>query len=61
MNPEVKLEIEGVYRTNTKDLVKIVRIENDGQMKGQMYLHNITENCHQWVKIEGHRLVTKVR
>jgi hypothetical protein len=58
MNPEIKLEVEGVYKTNVKDLVKIVEIREE---KGQMYLHNMTENCHQWVNIKGHRLVTKVR
>ncbi|MFA5152827.1 MAG: hypothetical protein WC554_09730 [Clostridia bacterium] len=58
MNETVKLEVNGVYKTNVKDLVKIEEIRED---KGQMYLHNITENCHQWVDIKKHRLTTKIR
>jgi hypothetical protein len=61
MDEEIKLEIEGVYKTNTKDLVKIVKIEEEGQMKGQMYLYNITESCHQWVSVKNHRLISKIR
>ena len=58
MTEPVKLEVNGVYRTNVKDLVKIKEIHED---KGQMYLQNITESCHQWVNIKGHRLITKIR
>lgn len=61
MSTEIKLEINGVYKTNTKDLVKIVEIREDGQMKGKMYLYNITESCHQWVNVKDHRLITKIR
>ena len=61
MDPEIKLEVAGVYRTNTKDLVKIVEIAEEGQMKGQMKLYNMTESCHQWVNVKNHRLVQKIR
>ena len=61
MDPEIKLEIGGTYRTHTKDLVKIEEIHEEGQMKGQMYLYNITESCHQWARIKDHRLIAKIR
>jgi hypothetical protein len=55
---EIKLEVEGVYKTNVKDLVKIREID---EKKGKMHLYNITENCNQWVNIKNHRLVAKIR
>ena len=55
---KIKLEVEGVYKTNVKDLVKIQRID---EKRGKLILYNITDNCHQEVDIKNHRLVTKVR
>jgi len=55
---KIKLEVDGVYFTNVKDLVKIRVID---EVKDEIYLYNITESCTQRVKLSTHRLVERVR
>ena len=55
---EITLEVDGVYFTNVKDLVKIKTIDD---VKDELYLYNITESCTQRVKLSTHRLVERVR
>jgi len=58
---EIKLEIGGTYETNVHELVQIKEMPEEGVMKNQMKVYNISESCHQWLDVKKHRMIKRIR
>jgi len=56
--PVKDLEINCLYYTHTKDLVKILGINEETK---EIHLYNMSESCNMWVKLDRHIIVEKVR
>ena len=61
MNEEVKIEINGVYKTHVGDLVKIMDIDKPND---RIHLYNISDGANQWVSLSRaleHKIRSRVR
>ena len=61
MNEEVKIEINGVYKTHVGDLVKIMEIDKPND---RIHLYNISDGANQWVSLSRaleHKIRSRVR
>ena len=56
-NEEMKIEINGVYKTHVGDLVKVVEIDKPND---RIHLYNISDGANQWVSL-SRALVHKIR
>ena len=55
-----KIEIveEGIYRTNTGDIVKILSMDKNNDV---LKIYNISDSCKQWKKLSKNNIVEKIR
>ena len=58
--PVKDLEINGVYYTHTKDLIKIIGIDEKHRERG-LHLYNMTLSCNMYVDLDRHTIVERVR
>ena len=56
---KVELVLNGVYKTHTKDLIQIKRLDKKNK---EMDLYNMTEQCNLYkINTDKHILVTRIR
>ena len=60
-NEEMKIEVNGIYKTHVNDLVKIINIDKSND---RIHLYNISDGANQWVSLSRaikHKIISRVR
>ena len=53
----VDVEVDGVYQTHVKDIIKILKIDEEKQ---SVFLYNISGAFNQWVDLKNLNIVKKI-
>ena len=56
--PAKDLEIGCTYFTHTKDMIKILQVDNVNE---RIQYFNLTEQCKEWRIFKHHTIVSKIR